>query len=218
MQMNVQARNATTRSPLGAITAPEPLVQSQPSAALPHETKEERNVNAAQQSGALRQPISDLAAIEGLAKVLTRASDDLLSGDVDSTSTAQSAFYGLDDAQAVCHRLAAKSGWWLDLETGEDVRTWPKKFMDLWISAKLMLSVTELAEAMEGHRKGLPDDKLPHRPMLEVEMADCIIRLMDLAGGLGLDLAGAIAEKLVFNQQRPDHKLENRAATGGKSV
>lgn len=118
----------------------------------------------------------------------------------------------------LCHGLAAKSGWWIDTETGEDVRTWPPKFFKLWVAAKLMLIVTEVSEAMEGHRKDKMDDKLPHRKMIEVELADTVIRVFDLAGGLGLDLAGAITEKLTFNQSRPDHKVENRVAAGGKSI
>lgn len=118
--------------------------------------------------------------------------------------------------QDVCHTAALQ--WWIDTETGEDVRTWPPKFFKLWVASKLMLSVTELAEAMEGLRKDVQDDKLPHRKMLEVELADCVIRCFDLAGGLKFDLGGAIAEKLAYNAQRADHKLENRIAAGGKSI
>ena len=118
--------------------------------------------------------------------------------------------------QATCH--AAAANWWIDTETGEDVRNWPPKFFKLWIASKLMLCVTELAEAMEGLRKSAPDDKLPHRSMLEVELADTVIRCFDLAGGLKFDLGAAIAEKLAFNAQRADHKLENRVAVGGKSI
>ena len=70
---------------------------------------------------------------------------------------------------------------------------------------------------MEGARKGLMDDKLTHRPMLEVELADAVIRCFDMAGGLRLDLPGAIAEKLLFNQSRADHKPASRKAEGGKS-
>lgn len=125
---------------------------------------------------------------------------------------------GIKTSQHLCYALAYKSGWWIDTETGEDVRTWPAKFLNLWIASKLMLVVTEVSEAMEGHRKDLPDDKLPHRKMLEVELADAAIRIFDLAGGFGYDLAGAIIEKLAYNQQRADHKLEHRTATGGKSI
>lgn len=120
--------------------------------------------------------------------------------------------------QNTCYTLAHDAGWWKDSETGADVRTWPAKFLKLWVASKLMLVVTETAEAMEGHRKGLQDDKLPNRPMLEVELADTVIRCFDLAGGLGLDLGGAIADKLAYNTTRPDHKPEARAAAGGKSI
>lgn len=44
------------------------------------------------------------------------------------------------------------------------------------------------------------DDKIPHRSMLEVELADALIRICDMAGGLGLDLEGAVLEKLEYNQ------------------
>lgn len=54
----------------------------------------------------------------------------------------------------------------------------------------LMLTVSELAEAMEGIRKDLPDDKLPHRKMEEVEMADTLIRLLDFTVGKKVDLRG----------------------------
>lgn len=80
----------------------------------------------------------------------------------------------------------------------------------------LMLIVSEIAEAMEGDRKGLMDDHLPDRTMLEVELADAIIRILDLGGREGLDIAGAIHDKLIYNQTRSDHKLENREKTGGK--
>jgi hypothetical protein len=51
---------------------------------------------------------------------------------------------------------------------------------------------------------------------LQSQLADAVVRIFDLAGGLGLDVAGAIAEKLIYNASREDHKLENRRAIGGK--
>lgn len=84
------------------------------------------------------------------------------------------------------------------------------------VGEMLMLVVSELAEAMEGHRKGLRDDKLPHRLALEVELADALIRILDLAEGLKLDLAGAYVEKMAYNATRLDHTVEARKAAGGK--
>lgn len=108
----------------------------------------------------------------------------------------------------LCHGASKAGGWWNDLETGEPLKR--------NVGELLMLIVSEVAEGMEGHRKNKMDDKLPHRPMLEVEMADAVIRIADLCGGLGLDLGGAIAEKMAFNAQRKDHKIESRKAADGK--
>lgn len=80
----------------------------------------------------------------------------------------------------------------------------------------LMLIVSEIAEAMEGVRKGLMDDKLPERTMEEVELADALIRIFDYAGAYGLDLEGAYREKMLYNLQRHDHTHEARRAEGGK--
>ncbi len=111
----------------------------------------------------------------------------------------------------LCHSESFAAGWW----TGKD----GKHLLEnpLAVSNKLMLMVTELAEACEGDRKNLMDDKIPNRKSIEVELADCVIRLADLAGALKLDLGGAITAKMAFNRQREDHKLENRSKVGGKS-
>lgn len=124
------------------------------------------------------------------------------------------------DLQFICHKQAASAGWWQDISNGMDfiaeVRS-GSRFGKALVAEKLALCGSEISEALEGHRKGLQDDKLPHRPMIEVELADAVIRIADLCGALGLDLGGAIAEKLAFNQVRPDHQIKNRLASGGKS-
>lgn len=79
----------------------------------------------------------------------------------------------------------------------------------------LMLIVTEISEAMEGERKQLMDDKLPHRRMAEVELADALIRILDYAAGYGYDLQGAFDEKLAYNAKREDHKLETAKIAAG---
>jgi NTP pyrophosphatase (non-canonical NTP hydrolase) len=85
------------------------------------------------------------------------------------------------------------------------------------IGTLIALCHSELSEALEGARKDLMDDHLPTRKMLEVELADTIIRILDLAGSLDLDVAGAIAAKHEYNASRSDHKKENRQKEGGKS-
>ena len=85
------------------------------------------------------------------------------------------------------------------------------------IPRSLMLIVSELAEGMEGHRKGLMDDKLPQHLMLHVELADAAIRIFHLARRLDIPLGTIMLEKLLFNTQRADHKPENRAKEGGKA-
>lgn len=112
-----------------------------------------------------------------------------------------------DILTAACHNAALASGWWSD-ENGN--------LKPYNTGEKLMLIVSEIAEGMEGDRKGLKDDHLPHREMLEVELADAVIRIFDLAGRKGYDLGSAITEKLAYNAQRADHKPAARAAVGGK--
>lgn len=108
------------------------------------------------------------------------------------------------------HTRSFDKGWWHDKD-GKDLRG------DIHvIGTKFMLIVSEISEAMEGFRKDAMDDKLPHRRMVEVELADAMIRIGDLAGCLGLDLGGAILEKMEYNAVRSDHQKENREKEGGK--
>jgi len=65
-----------------------------------------------------------------------------------------------------------KAGWWDDMNRSP--------------FDTLQLVSTEVAEATEGERKNLMDDKLPHRPMGEVEIADVFIRAADIAGRYGI--------------------------------
>lgn len=106
------------------------------------------------------------------------------------------------------HQKNVEAGWWHDLETGEKLERNKGEL--------LCLIHSEISECMEGVRKDLMDDKLPGRKMEEVELADAVIRILDYAGGYGLDIGGAIVEKLKYNQQRADHKPENRRKENGK--
>lgn len=109
-----------------------------------------------------------------------------------------------------CHDNNIEAGWWSDPHTGESL------IGKRNVGELLCLVHSEISEAMEGYRKSLMDDKLPHRQMIEVELADAIIRIFDLAGSMNLDLGGAFKEKIEFNKHREDHKLEQRLKANGK--
>ena len=102
----------------------------------------------------------------------------------------------------------ANDKWWKDPKTGKPIE---RNRAEL-----LMLIVSEIAEAMEGERKSLMDDKLPHRKMAEVELADALIRIFDYSGGFGYDIGGAFVEKMEYNRTRKDHSAEERLKANGK--
>lgn len=81
----------------------------------------------------------------------------------------------LNELARQVHDENCRAGWWDSFPNKADR-----------IPTARMLVVTELAEAAEGARKGLMDDHLPHLKMFDVELADAAIRLLDLAGALGV--------------------------------
>lgn len=73
---------------------------------------------------------------------------------------------------------------------GREIYEWNKE-VGWWdgeqcLYQKAQLVSTEVAEATEGERKNLPDDHLPNRPMGEVELADAMIRILDLGARLDM--------------------------------
>lgn len=113
----------------------------------------------------------------------------------------------LNDYAIEVHKANQK--WWLDLERPclahlgaeglicincYDGLGYEKKERN--VGEMLMLAVSELSEALEGHQKNLFDDKLPHRTMVEVELADCLIRLFDTICGIGEEFPNRIVGDL----------------------
>lgn len=113
----------------------------------------------------------------------------------------------LNALRDMVHRANRK--WWISVEDG--VTPLKRNKGEL-----IALMHSELSEALEGERKDLHDDKLPHRKMAEVEMVDAIIRILDYCGGFDYDVGGAFTEKMAFNATREDHTHEARKIAGGK--
>jgi NTP pyrophosphatase (non-canonical NTP hydrolase) len=71
---------------------------------------------------------------------------------------------------------------------------------------KIALIHSEVSEALEAHREGnSPSPTLPQFSWTEEELADAMIRILDLAENKGFDLGNAILSKHNFNCTRP-HK------------
>lgn len=85
------------------------------------------------------------------------------------------------------HDIAVRNGFWEEPNFGE----------------KVALVHSEVSEILEAARKPSQDDKLPQFTGVEVEAADVIIRLMDMAGAYGWNLSEAIEQKVAYNKTRP---------------
>lgn len=115
----------------------------------------------------------------------------------------------IGEMQQQVHAMAVRKGWWPKFCVISHER----------IAVALALIHSEVSEALEevrddnlrtywvaptkeriDSRDEAPPDAKPEG--LPVELADVVIRCMDLAGALGIDLEQAIADKVAYNATR----------------
>lgn len=98
----------------------------------------------------------------------------------------------LNDLAREAHKNAVDNGFW-------------DKKKDQQLGTLLMLVTSELVEILEEDRRGSLDyvsEKIPQITRFEEEMADVIIRVMDIVGAYKLNIEMAVKLKMFFNKQR----------------
>lgn len=121
----------------------------------------------------------------------------------------------IEQAQKACHKNSVDHGFWDEgvqrfIADGcmgtEEVLVTTKPWC---FAEKIALIHSELSEALEKHRKGDAydgrDEHCPGFRGVEIEFADAVIRIFDLAEKMGFNMGRAILAKMSFNKTRP-HK------------
>lgn len=92
-----------------------------------------------------------------------------------------------DKMQEIVHDIAKQKGWWEGERNDGEL---------------IALMHSELSEGLEALRKDLQSDHITDYKGIEEELADCIIRIMDMAEVRGYNISGAIVQKIKFNTTR----------------
>lgn len=106
----------------------------------------------------------------------------------------------LRELQNILHAMAISKGWWTEhCDHVGNIQMNPHE-----LAAKLCLIHSEVSEALECVRRGELETFVSEgKPEgLPTEIADVVIRCLDLAGALGIDLADEIERKRAYNATR----------------
>lgn len=118
----------------------------------------------------------------------------------------------LNDLAKRINEGAREKGFWNSMDSAIDVledhaseygasKDTIKATKDAFIAQKIALVHGELSEAIEAMRKNRYGKE--QKDTFENEIADAIIRLLDIAGEMDIDINAEIAWKMDYNLHRP---------------
>ena len=104
------------------------------------------------------------------------------------------------------HKTARSKGWWDEeiIETTNCPKIIPRSIGDQFANFH-----AEISEAWEEYRNGHGMNEIyyksdnPSKPEgVPIELADCIIRILDTCGAYGIDIEEALRIKMEYNKNR----------------
>lgn len=116
----------------------------------------------------------------------------------------------INDTAELCHRISKEHGFWDVINVSNEDGSVKGQMIQFNFGEKIALIHSELSEALEKHRKGIaktgqdaPDEHCPAFGGIDIELADAVIRIFDLAASMGINIGRAIEAKCKFNESRP---------------